>query len=154
MRLWPSQATASVQAVFKDFRPPFSFVNGQYSTMCNIDWTWPHSQFGLSRRPHLCSVSAHIPWPDLYRFSIDHFRRSRLNPGNGIVGSDTICLFGTMALSNFSRHSVFTLKSSSGILTHIGRLDSRRVLGWSKKSAYRVSCGVACTFAASSHLRC
>jgi hypothetical protein len=33
MRLWPSQATASVQAVFKDFRPPFSFVNGQCSTM-------------------------------------------------------------------------------------------------------------------------
>ena len=94
MRLWPSQATASVQAVFKDFRPPFSFVNGQCSTMCNIDWTWPHSQFGLSRRPHLCSVSAHIPWLDLYRLSIDHFLRGRLNPGNGVVGSDTSCFLG------------------------------------------------------------
>ena len=34
--LWPSQATASVQAVFKDYRPSFSFVKVCVLCSCKL----------------------------------------------------------------------------------------------------------------------
>ena len=77
--------------------PPSNLVSGHVSTMCNIVWTSPHWHPSSSASLHIFQQARQCPWAVRNRFSRDHSRLGRSNPGRRIVGSvtrdDTIVIY-------------------------------------------------------------
>jgi len=109
------------------FRPPFSFVKGQDSTMWDIVWVSPQEHRSVSVRRHVFLQAPQCPWPVRKRLRRDHCCRGRVKPGCRIVGSYTKWALTTGA--NF-QDSLHWLLMSVGVTTHHrGFLDVRRCCG-------------------------
>ena len=95
---------------------------------------WPQSQEGDWKRPHLCKLARHEPWPVRKQFIRDHVWWRRSKPGCQTVGSVAVVWLTTEAVNQSSLHCVIV--STDVLSDHVGCRDASRGVGYSKTSAY------------------
>ena len=125
---------ASSSAECSRDKPPFSFVRGQDSTMCDIVWVSPQGHRSVSVSRHFLLQTPQCPCSVRKWFSRDHCYWGWSKPGCRIVGSHTMWELTTWANFQLCLHRL--LMSTGCNSSHSGFLDvSRsngrlRISGW------------------------
>jgi len=129
-----SHETASSSAECSRDKPPFSFVEGQDSTMWDIVWVSPRGHRSVSVSRHFLLQAPQCPLSVQKRFSRDHWYRGRSNHDCRIVGSHTIWELTTWADFQLCIHQLMMstgYKSSYSGFLDVSRSNAGlRISGW------------------------